>query len=209
MDDANKHSLRGLNESDVDASPFKQFERWFRQALEAQLDLPDAMTLATATKDGVPSARMVMLRGSDERGFVFYTNYESPKGRQLAENSRAALVFYWRELGRQVRITGRVSKVSREESEHYFRSRPREARLAAWASDQSEVITSREALERRLEQLRAEYEGEEIPLPPYWGGYRVLPETFEFWQEHPNRLHDRFRYSQQAGGGWCIERLAP
>ncbi len=198
-----------LNEQDLDPDPFKQFSKWFQQALEAQLLLPDAMTLATATREGKPSARIVLLRGFDERGFVFYTNYESQKGRELAENPYAALVFYWAELERQVRITGQVQKVTREESENYFRSRPLESRLSAWASRQSRVIPSREVLESKVEQLRAEFPNGNIPLPPDWGGFRLVPQTIEFWQGRPNRLHDRFRYTRQPDNSWLIERLAP
>ncbi|HWP47416.1 MAG TPA: pyridoxamine 5'-phosphate oxidase [Candidatus Limnocylindrales bacterium] len=204
-----EYRLDRLNEQDLDPDPFKQFSKWFQQALEAQLLLPDAMTLATATREGKPSARIVLLRGFDERGFVFYTNYESQKGQELAENPYAALVFYWAELERQVRITGQVQKVTREESENYFRSRPLESRLSAWASRQSQVIPSREVLESKVEQLRAEFPNGNIPLPPDWGGFRLVPQTIEFWQGRPNRLHDRFRYTRQPDNSWLIERLAP
>lgn len=204
-----EYMLDSLSEQDLDPDPFKQFKKWFQQALEAQLLLPDAMTLATATREGKPSARVVLLRGFDERGFVFYTNYESQKGRELAENPYAALVFYWAELERQVRITGQVHKVSREESESYFQSRPLESRLSAWASRQSQVIPSREFLESKVEQLRAEFPNGNIPLPPDWGGFRLFPQTLEFWQGRPNRLHDRFRYTRQPDNSWLIQRLAP
>ncbi len=199
----------GLNKQDLDANPFKQFEKWFQEAIHAKIDLPDAMTLATATSDGIPSARIVLLRGHDERGFVFYTDYESQKGKELAENPNAALVFYWRELDRQVRITGRVSKVSRENSQNYFQSRPVDSRLAALASKQSEVISDRKVLEERFEQLAAQYQDEEIPLPSDWGGYRLSPNMIEFWSGRPSRLHDRLRYTRQPDNDWRIERISP
>ncbi len=199
----------GLDERDVDANPFKQFEDWFQEAIDAKLDLPDAMTLATATRGGMPSARIVLLRGLDERGFVFYTDYESQKGEELAENPNAALVFYWRELDRQVRITGQVSKVSRENSNNYFQTRPVDSRLAALASKQSEVIPNRAVLEKRFKQLAAQYQDEEIPLPSDWGGYRLSPNMIEFWSGRPSRLHDRLRYTRQPDDGWRIERISP
>ena len=199
----------GLNEQDLDANPFNQFDRWFQEAIDAKIDLPDAMTLATATSDGIPSARIVLLRGHDERGFVFYTDYESQKGKELAENPNAALVFYWRELDRQVRIIGQVSKVSRENSNNYFQSRPVASRLAALASKQSEVIPDRKTLEERFEQLAAQYQDEEIPLPPNWGGYRLSPNMIEFWSGRPSRLHDRLRYTRQPNDDWRLERISP
>ena len=198
-----------MHKRDLDPNPFTQFARWLREAADAKLIEPTAMTLATATPDGAPSARMVLLKGFDEGGFVFYTNYESQKGRELAENPRAALVFYWAELGRQVRITGQVGKVSHDESEAYFRTRPLGSRLSAWVSRQSQAIQSREMLESRVEQLMAEYPDENIPLPPDWGGYRLSPDAIEFWQHRPNRLHDRLRYTRQADGDWVVERLSP
>ena len=199
----------GLDEQDLDANPFKQFEKWFQEAIDAKLDLPDAMTLAAATKDGIPSARIVLLRGLDERGFVFYTDYESQKGKELAENPNAALVFYWRELDRQVRITGQVSRVSRENSNNYFQSRPVGSRLAALASRQSEVIPDRKILEERFEQLATQYQDTEIPLPSDWGGYRLSPNVIEFWSGRPSRLHDRLRYTRQSNDDWRIERISP
>ena len=199
----------GLEERDLDANPFNQFDQWFQEAIDAKIDLPDAMTLATATQDGIPSARIVLLRGHDERGFVFYTDYESQKGKELAENPKAALVFYWRELDRQVRITGQVSKVSRENSQHYFQSRPIGSRLAALASKQSEVIPDRRVLEDRFNQLAAQYQDEEIPLPADWGGYRLSPDMIEFWSGRPSRLHDRLRYTRQPNNDWRIERISP
>jgi pyridoxamine 5'-phosphate oxidase len=204
-----EYTLAGLKESDVDPNPLKQFDQWFQQALAAGLPEPNAMTLATATLDGKPSARIVLLKGLDERGFVFFTNYESQKGRELSANPQAALVCYWIELERQVRINGWVSCVSVEESEEYFRSRPLGSQLGAWASRQSEVVSGRQILEDRLEALTHEYRSKPIPLPPYWGGYRVAPETIEFWQGRPNRLHDRLRYTLQSNSQWLIERLSP
>jgi len=196
-----------LSESDSDPDPFRQFERWFAQVRELEPDATE-MALATATLDGRPSLRMVLLKGFDERGFVFYTNYNSRKGRELAANPRASLMFYWRSLERQVRIDGRVERVSAEQSDAYFASRPLESRWSVYASRQSEVIESRESLESRFTIARQEY-GERVPRPAWWGGYRVVPETFEFWQGRPNRLHDRLRYRKDADGAWRRERLAP
>ena len=199
----------GLTRKNVDPNPFKQFEQWFQAAVEAEPILPEAVSLATATREGKLSSRMVLLKDFDERGFVFYTNYESRKGIELAENPNAALVFYWRQLERQVCITGTVSKVSREESESYFRTRPRGSQIGALTSRQSQVVASREVLESQFQQWMAEYEGREIPLPSYWGGYRLSPDTIEFWQGRSDRLHDRFLYKRQSGGPWQLERLSP
>jgi pyridoxamine 5'-phosphate oxidase len=193
----------------VDPDPIVQFGRWYREAEEAGLFQPDAMTLATATADGVPSARMVLLKGFDERGFSFFTNFDSRKARELDENPRAALVVYWAELRHQVRVTGRVERLSRDESEAYFRTRPHGSRLAAWASRQSRVIPSREVLEDEYRRLEAEYAEGGVPLPPFWGGFRVVPDSVELWMGRPNRLHDRLRYSRRPDGSWAIERLAP
>lgn len=198
----------GLSEQDLDPDPFRQFARWYREATEAGILFPEAMTVATATEDGKPAARIVLLRGFDEHGFTFYTNYESRKGMELRENPHAALVFHWRELQRQVCITGAVGKCSQQESASYFRSRPRESQLSAWASRQSQVIASRKALEDRFNELTHEYEGRDVPLPLYWGGYRLSPSTFEFWHHRDNRLHDRLRYTRTRDG-WRIERLSP
>ena len=204
-----EYNTVGLSEDDLAEGPFEQFEQWFQQAVDAKIDLPDAMTLATATRDGLPSARIVLLRGFDERGLVFYTDYQSQKGQELAENPNAALVIYWRELDRQIRITGTVNTVSREASEEYFRSRPISSQLAALASKQGEVISNRQELECRYKQLMETYRQREIPLPPYWGGFRLSPGWFEFWQGRPNRLHDRLRYTHRPGESWKIERLLP
>ncbi|MCZ6769743.1 MAG: pyridoxamine 5'-phosphate oxidase [Acidobacteria bacterium] len=198
-----------LTKRKVDPNPFKQFARWFEEGAAAEPILPEAVTLATASKDGKPSSRVVLLKKFDESGFVFYTNYQSRKGTELAENPQAALCFYWRQLERQISVTGIVTQVSREESEAYFRTRPRGSQLGALASRQSQVTASREVLEKRFEQVMAQYSGKEIPLPSYWGGYRLAPSTIEFWQGRPDRMHDRLRYSRQSGSRWKIERLAP
>ena len=199
-----------LNEAELDPDPIRQFDRWLQEAVAAALPEPTAMTLATASRDGMPSARIVLLKEFGERGFVFFTNYESRKGGELAENPRAALVFHWVALERQVRVTGGVSLVSREESEKYFQSRPRASRIGAWASRQSEAIVGRAELDARFERWRGEFANQEtIPLPSNWGGYCVAPETLEFWQGQPSRLHDRLRYIRLNGVGWRIERLYP
>jgi len=197
----------GLAESDAHADPFVQFERWFKDALEAKLPLANAMTLATVTKDGAPDARAVLLKGVDNGGFVFYTNYESRKGRQLAAKPQAALMFLWTQLERQVRIEGRAEKVSSAESDAYFKSRPVGARLSARASLQSSVVPGRSFLESSVQKEKATY-GDDPPRPENWGGYRVIPERIEFWQGRENRLHDRLLYTR-GGGAWKIERLAP
>lgn len=202
-------ALGALRERDVDADPIRQFERWFEQAVKAKVPEPNAMTLATVTPEGAPAARVVLLKGVDARGFVFYTNYESAKGRELAANPRATLVFLWLPLGRQVRIDGTVEKVSVEESQTYFHSRPHDSQLGAWASRQSQVVPTRETLEERFNEAKKRFAGQEVPLPPFWGGYRVLPQTIEFWQGRPSRLHDRLRYFKQPDGSWKLERLSP
>ncbi|MGI8688601.1 MAG: pyridoxamine 5'-phosphate oxidase [Thermomicrobiales bacterium] len=198
-----------LDEGDVDTDPVTQFTRWFEQALAAHVPEPNAMTVATATRAGMPAARIVLLKGFDARGFVFYTNYEGRKGQELAENPVAALVFHWVELHRQVRITGAVEKVSREESDAYFQSRPRGSRLGAWTSRQSSVLAGRAPLEARLAELTAQFGEGNIPLPPFWGGYRVIANAIEFWQGRPSRLHDRLRYARHPDDTWRIERLSP
>ncbi|BCL37830.1 pyridoxine/pyridoxamine 5'-phosphate oxidase [Nostoc sp. MS1] len=202
------YTLEGLSETEVEPNPFIQFKKWFEQALAAQLPEPNAMTIATTTPDGKPSARMVLLKDFDERGFVFFTNYNSRKGQELAENPQAALVFWWAELERQVRILGRVEKVSESESDYYFESRPAKSRLGAWASNQSEIIASREILEQRMQELQDKYQNQEIPRPQHWGGLRVIPTEIEFWQGRSSRLHDRLLYTH-VDGSWEIQRLSP
>ena len=198
----------GLDEKLIDRDPIRQFQTWFDDAIAAKLPLPEAMTLATATLDGRPSARMVLLKQVDHDGFVFFTNYSSAKGEQLDANPYAALVFYWSQLDRQVRVEGSVTKTSEEESQEYFRTRPRESQIGAWASAQSEVIRSREALEERAKELETRYHDREVDCPEYWGGYRLRPERIEFWKSRVGRLHDRILY-ERKGDGWTISRLAP
>jgi pyridoxamine 5'-phosphate oxidase len=205
----NELARTGLRESDVHPDPFQQFRAWYQLAEAAQIHLPDAMTLATATPDGKPSARMVLLKGVDDRGFVFFTNYDSRKGRELAANPQAALVMHWKELARQVRIEGRVEQITPAESDAYFQTRPWGSRVSACISPQSQVVGSREVLERRLLELMNQHPDEQIPRPAHWGGYRVLPTTIEFWQGRPNRLHDRLCYQRLADGRWRIDRLSP
>jgi pyridoxamine 5'-phosphate oxidase len=227
-----EYKLSELRRADLAPDPIVQFRRWFDQAAGARaggsfrrfmiglykrlllvtgtepMDL-NAMTLATADEAGVPSARVVLLKGVDERGFIFYTNYESRKGRELAENPNAALVFYWSDQERQVCVTGQVRKLPREESEAYFASRPRGSRLAAWASNQSVPVPDRAFLDQRWKGLESRYPDDRVPLPPYWGGYVLTPTRMEFWQGRPSRLHDRFCYLKEADGSWRIDRLSP
>jgi len=198
-----------LDEADVSHDPFVQFARWFAEAREAELLEPNAMSLATATAAGVPSVRIVLLKEFDERGFVFFTDYRSRKGQELEENPRAALAFYWAELERQVRITGVVSYTSPKESRAYFASRPIGSRLGAWTSHQSQVIPGRGVLEEQLREVETRFADGAVPLPEYWGGYRLSPESLEFWQGRASRLHDRIRYVRQPPGSWRIERLSP
>ena len=200
---------RGLREEDLTADPVDLFGDWFRFAKTARIFWPNSIALATASADGSPSVRMVLLKSFDARGFVFYTNYESQKGRELDENPRASMVVYWNDLVRQVRITGRVEKVSREESEQYFHSRPRGSQIGAWASNQDSTVASRAELMEKYERFEKQFVGQSVPLPPYWGGYRLVPDQIEFWQGRTYRLHDRFRYTRSASGDWTWVRLSP
>jgi pyridoxamine 5'-phosphate oxidase len=205
-----EYARDGLRRADLDANPVAQFQKWFEQALAAEPNRPDAnaMTLATADKSGRPAARVILLKGVDERGFIFFTNYKSRKGRELVENPNAALTFYWADLERQVCVAGSVQKISREESERYFESRPRGSQLAAWASNQSDAVKDRAALEAKWSEMEKKFPAE-IPLPPNWGGYVLKPERIEFWQGRRSRLHDRFQYTRQPDNSWKLERLAP
>jgi pyridoxamine 5'-phosphate oxidase len=203
------YSLGSLDVADAERNPFRQFDAWFAQAVDAKLPEPNTMTLATVDSRGRPSARIVLIKGVDERGFVFFTNYESRKGRELADNPHASLLFYWIELERQVRIEGTVVKTSPAESDQYFESRPLGSRIGAWASEQSRVIESRAVLEAREKEISEKY-GEHPPRPPHWGGYRLIPDAIEFWQGRPSRLHDRLLYTRAVeGGDWQITRLSP
>jgi pyridoxamine 5'-phosphate oxidase len=201
--------LFNLREEALDPDPIRQFHAWFDQAVQSEVPEVNAMALATATPDGRPSVRIVLLRGIDDRGFTFFTNYESRKARELEANPHASVVFFWQGLERQVRIEGQVERVSAEESDRYFHSRPAASRIGAWASPQSQVIPSRDLLEAQVRELEARYSDGSIPRPPNWGGYRLVPHSIEFWQGRPSRLHDRLRYTRQLQGGWLIERLAP
>jgi pyridoxamine 5'-phosphate oxidase len=204
-----EYSQGALNEADVDADPIQQFRRWFAEAIAAGVPEPNAMTLATATRDGIPSARIVLLKDISDDGFTFFTNYHGRKGRELAANPRAALVFYWISQERQVRIEGVVAKTTAAESDAYFQIRPLGARIGAVASPQSEVLSDRTHLEKRVAEVTAEFSGQNVPRPECWGGYRLRPEAVEFWQGRPSRLHDRLLYRRQPDGGWRIVRLAP
>ncbi|MDE3058774.1 MAG: pyridoxamine 5'-phosphate oxidase [Bacteroidota bacterium] len=203
-----KFTHTGLREDDLDPNPIRQFQQWFREAEDRHIADVNAMTLATASRGGIPSARIVLLKSFDERGFVFYTNHESEKGKELADNPNVALVFHWKGLERQVRINGTVAKIAQEESESYFHSRPRGSQLSAWASHQSEVVNGRDVLEMKMQEYEKKFKGKEIPCPPYWGGFCVVPSSMEFWQGRPNRLHDRLRYTLKKGR-WIVERLSP
>ena len=204
-----EYRLLRLKESEVAKNAMEQFERWWQDAMKSEIEEVNAMTLATASSDGLPAARIVLLKGYHVDGFRFFTNYESFKGKQLLENPRACLVFFWKELERQVRITGLVEKLSKENSDAYFNSRPPGSRIGAWASPQSEVIESSEWLDQQVNQYKSKFTENDIPRPTHWGGYLVRPVTIEFWQGRPNRLHDRLQYTLQENGGWLIERLAP
>ncbi len=204
-----EYAKAALDVRDVDADPIRQFAAWFHAAQEAEILEPNAMTLCTCDDQGNPSGRVVLLKGFDTAGFVFFTNYHSDKAAQLAANARAALVFYWDVMERQVRITGSVNKVTPIESETYFRSRPRKSQLAAWIGQQSQEVASRDVLEERFAAIERQYEGQVVPVPPFWGGYRVAPNALEFWQGRRSRLHDRIVYQRQVDGSWRIVRLSP
>ena len=204
-----EYSQAGLREEDLAPDPFRQFQKWFEEALAAEIVEPNAMVLATVDRTGQPSTRVVLLKAVGERGFSFFTNYESRKARELAGNPRASLTFPWLALERQVCVIGTVSKLPRSEAETYFKLRPRGSRLGAWASVQSQVISGRAVLEAKMAELEARYPDEEIPLPPNWGGYVLAPQELEFWQGRPSRLHDRLRYERQPDGSWKIDRLSP
>ena len=203
------YGMAGLLEKDLARNPFQQFEKWFQEAEAAKLNEPNAMSLATAGRDGRPSVRTVLLKHCDGRGFVFYTNYDSRKGRELADNARASILFPWLPMERQVIAEGVITKVSREEADAYFHSRPRASQLGAWASPQSTVVAGRAVIEESYRVVEKKYEGREVPLPPQWGGYRLVPELVDFWQGRRSRLHDRLRYRREPGADWVIERLAP
>jgi pyridoxamine 5'-phosphate oxidase len=204
-----EYSNESLLENDIAQHPVDQFDKWWQQVLESQVIEPNAMTLATASSDGLPAARIVLLKGFDKEGFVFFTNYKSYKGMQLEENPKACLVFFWKELERQVRITGLVKKIPSEESEKYFHSRPAGSQIGAVASPQSQVIESREWLDETYKKLSDKYNNADVPYPEHWGGYKVLPVIMEFWQGRPSRLHDRIQYTKEENGSWKTERLAP
>ncbi len=200
---------QGLNHSELDTNPFKQFEAWYLQSIKTDIYEPGAMTLATVDKNAQPWQRIVLLKTFDEKGFVFFTNYESRKAQQIAVNPKVSLLFPWHALGRQVKITGETTKVSTAESLKYFTTRPRGSQIGAWASSQSQMISSRSILESMVDSMKQKYANQEVPLPPFWGGYRVKPNTIEFWQARDSRLHDRFIYQKNKTGEWFSERLAP
>jgi pyridoxamine 5'-phosphate oxidase len=204
-----QYNADSIDEKTVDRDPLPLFQRWLYEAKATGIHLAEAMTLATSTPDAKPSARLVLLKQADERGFVFYTNYNSMKARELDSNPQAALVFYWPQLERQVRIEGKVERISADESDEYFKTRPRESQIGALASPQSEVIASRDVLQQKADELEKLYEGREVNRPEHWGGYRLQPERIEFWKGRPSRLHDRIDYKRQADGSWIINRLAP
>ncbi len=203
------YSLAGLLEKDLARDPFRQFDKWFQEAEAAKIPEPNAMVCSLASSDGRPSSRIVLLKAVDGRGFVFYTNYDSRKGRELAANPRASLLFPWIAMERQVIVEGTVTRLTREESGAYFHSRPLASQLGAWASPQSTILPNRAALDDAYKTIEKKYAGEEVPLPPHWGGYRVSPESVEFWQGRRSRLHDRLRYRREKSGDWIVERLAP
>ncbi len=198
-----------LIEKNVPANPITLFQRWFKEALKAQVLDTNALAVASVSSSGKPSNRIVLLKGLDPKGFVFYTNYESRKGRELRQKPVASLLFFWPQLSRQVRVDGKVTKVSAQESDIYFKTRPRGSQLGAWASNQSDIVPDRDFLERRMRALEEQFAGREIPRPPHWGGFRLIPHTIEFWQGRPNRLHDRLQYQRKGSGSWKMSRLAP
>ena len=202
-------TLAGLQRKNLVDNAFKQFEKWFIEAKDCKLTEPNAMTLATVSKEGQPTVRTVLLKYFDTDGFIFYTNYESQKAKDMAGNPKVALLFPWLDLQRQVKIIGKVEKVSTAQSLRYFLSRPRGSRIGAWASSQSSVVSSRSLLQAKFEEIKTKFQDKDIPIPSFWGGYRVIPQQIEFWQGRKNRLHDRFRYTLQNEGQWTIERLAP
>jgi pyridoxamine 5'-phosphate oxidase len=204
-----EYSYTSLDEAELDPDPIRQFSVWFQKAVEAELELPNAMALATASKSGAPTVRFVLLKGFDASGFVFYSHADSVKGRQIAENPRAALVFYWAPMHRQVRIDGRVEHVSDREADEYFQSRPYDSRVSAWVARQSSIVASRDFLEREFYKVAQEFPGEEIPRPQDWVGYKVVPAKIEFWQGREGRLHDRIEYVKTDAGSWSMRRLAP
>lgn len=203
------YQLQSLLEKDVDGNPIKQFENWWQHAIESKIEEPNAMTLATCSVSGKPSARIVLLKGIKENGFIFFTNYQSRKGKEIEKNPFVSLLFFWKELERQVRIEGKIKKISATESDEYFFSRPRESRIGAWSSPQSDVIENREFLQKNAEKYNMKFGTENIPRPGYWGGYIVEPDHIEFWQGRPGRLHDRLQYSLSENNDWIIKRLAP
>lgn len=203
------YSTQNLLETDVEPNPIDQFQKWWSEAVKSEIDEVNAMTLATASSDGMPSARIMLLKGFDKKGFVFFSNYKSYKAMHLEENPKACLVFFWKELERQVRITGLVKRIPEKDSDEYFYSRPVGSQVGAWASNQSQVIENREWLQNRVHQLTEEFKQKELKRPPHWGGYVVTPVIIEFWQGRPSRLHDRIQYTLQEDGNWKIERLSP
>ena len=200
---------QGLNHSDLDSNPYRQFEAWYAQTIETGVYEPGAMSLATVDEEGQPWQRTVLLKLFDEQGFVFFTNYESRKAKQMAVNPKVSLLFPWHAMGRQLKMTGEVEKISTAESLKYFTTRPRGSQLGAWASNQSQIISSRSILVSMFDSMKQKYDNQEVPLPPFWGGYRVKPKTFEFWQARDSRLHDRFIYQKNEAGEWFSERMAP
>jgi len=203
-----EYTQKPISKTDLDPNPFSQFKIWAQEAIQAKVPEPNAMSLATSSKFGFPSIRTVLLKGFDDNGLVFYTNYNSSKSKDIEENPHVALLFLWLSLERQVRIQGTAEKMSQTENEAYFQTRPIETQLGAWSSDQSQIIDSKKSLEQKVKDIRAKYEGKQIPMPPFWGGYRVVPTSFEFWQGQPNRLHDRLHY-RQTKDGWIVDRLCP